>query len=50
MFSEELGWLLEIDHTNQDTVFKIFNEAEVTCLLIGHSHDQGPTAKVKIKI
>ena len=48
LFAEELGWLLEIEQTNQDAVLKLFSESQVTCNVIGYSQGQGHTAKVNI--
>lgn len=50
LFSEEVGWILEIDEKYQDEVMKMFQCYEVPVYLIGKSVELGMNSKVIVKV
>lgn len=47
LFSEELGWLLEVEKNEADHVLKTFKNFNVNAFLIGESVNYGLHSKVE---
>ncbi|XP_069507830.1 phosphoribosylformylglycinamidine synthase [Ambystoma mexicanum] len=48
LFAEELGLVLEVPESAVDTVSRIYQEAGVECLNIGHTSGKGPGSLIKV--
>lgn len=50
LFSEEVGWILEINEKHCDEVMKLFEHCDVPVYLIGKSTGFGVNSKIEIKV
>ncbi|XP_043521833.1 phosphoribosylformylglycinamidine synthase isoform X2 [Frieseomelitta varia] len=50
LFTEEVGWILEIDQMNYNHVLNVFNQFNVPVYLIGRSEGFGLSSKIKIHV
>ncbi|XP_046748343.1 phosphoribosylformylglycinamidine synthase [Diprion similis] len=50
LFSEELGWILEVDPINVDYVMKVFKRDNVPAYIIGNSKSFGLRSKVSVSV
>ncbi|XP_076754672.1 phosphoribosylformylglycinamidine synthase [Xylocopa sonorina] len=50
LFTEEIGWILEVDQLNHNYVLDVLKEYNVPVYLIGRSEGFGLSSKVKIRV
>ncbi|XP_050484898.1 phosphoribosylformylglycinamidine synthase [Bombus huntii] len=50
LFTEEVGWILEIDSINYNYVLEVFNQFDVPVYLIGRSEGFGLSSKIKVQV
>lgn len=50
LFSEEVGWVLEVDEVHCDEAIKVFQQHGVSAYLIGKSVGFGMSAKITVKV
>ncbi|KAK9296578.1 hypothetical protein QLX08_009424 [Tetragonisca angustula] len=50
LFTEEVGWILEINQMNYNHVLNVFNQFNVPVYLIGRSEGFGLSSKIKVHV
>ncbi|XP_061931437.1 phosphoribosylformylglycinamidine synthase isoform X2 [Apis cerana] len=50
LFTEEIGWILEIDQINHNYILNVFKQFNVPVYLIGQSEGFGLSSKIKVQV